>query len=43
MQRPYWLVGMGWKPREEARVMGRLEISSELRGRVPVTKITVVQ
>lgn len=40
---PYWLVEMGWKLREEARVMGRLEISSGLRRRVPVTKITVGQ
>lgn len=40
---PYWLVEMGRKLREEARVMGRLEISSGLRRWVPVTKITVGQ
>lgn len=29
----------GWRPREEARVMGRREASSEHRRRVPITKM----
>lgn len=34
-----WLVEGGWRPREEARLMGRLEVSSENSRRVPITKM----